>query len=315
MGAVEQNALTKAAGEVVFAEDSPGVVGPVESAFGPALFRINAVLEADITSFEDAKAELKDELAGEKARRLVVDRVTDIDDLLAAGATIEDLAAETEMELGTIGFNADSEEGIASYDGFRTAVLDAQSDDFPEILDLSDGGIFALRLDSIKDPEQIPLKAVAIEVSKNWKKAETQKALAAKAQELKAVVESGSSLAYLELAVVSEANIARTAFLENLPQTTVGTVFELNENGVATVDGDQRVLLAVLSAINAFDAASSDNVEIVEQITNAVTDQISADVLQLYTAALQDQADVNINQAAINAVLSANGMGGSHSGN
>ena len=44
-----------AAGEAVFALASPGIVGPFMSDLGPALFRMNAVLAAQNTTFDAAK--------------------------------------------------------------------------------------------------------------------------------------------------------------------------------------------------------------------------------------------------------------------
>ena len=48
-----------AAGEAVFALTEPGVVGPLVSDLGPALFRMNAVLAAQEIPFEDARDDLR----------------------------------------------------------------------------------------------------------------------------------------------------------------------------------------------------------------------------------------------------------------
>jgi len=85
------------AGAAVFGGETGDVVGPAPSNLGPALFRINGILSAQSTSFEDAKASLRDELAADRARRIVEQQITDIDDLLAGGATLEEVADETDM--------------------------------------------------------------------------------------------------------------------------------------------------------------------------------------------------------------------------
>ncbi len=43
-----------AAGEAVFSAEVGDVVGPIDTAIGPALFRVNGVLQAQETSYEDA---------------------------------------------------------------------------------------------------------------------------------------------------------------------------------------------------------------------------------------------------------------------
>ena len=130
LGEVERGGLSEAAADVVFAETQPGVVGPVESSLGPALFRINAVIQADNTPFEEARDELRDELAGEAARRMVIDSIGDIDDLLAGGAELEELADQTDMKLGKIGYFVGMDDPIAAYEEFRTAAAAAKTGAF-----------------------------------------------------------------------------------------------------------------------------------------------------------------------------------------
>ncbi|MBE9476393.1 MAG: SurA N-terminal domain-containing protein, partial [Proteobacteria bacterium] len=173
LGEVERGGLSKAASDIIFASDTLGVIGPVQSLIGPALFNINAVQAADITLFEDARGEITAELAGEAARRLVIDLVTDIDDMLAAGDTLETLASDTDMELGTIALTNSTTDGIAAYENFRTIANQTKRNDFPEIRDLADGGIFALRVDTIVEPALRPLDTVKDQVIADWKQAET----------------------------------------------------------------------------------------------------------------------------------------------
>ncbi|PCH94482.1 MAG: peptidylprolyl isomerase, partial [Rhodobacteraceae bacterium] len=69
LGEIEINDVSKDAATVVFGSSDAGVVGPVQSSLGPALYRINAILKAESTSFEEARDELTAELAGEITRR------------------------------------------------------------------------------------------------------------------------------------------------------------------------------------------------------------------------------------------------------
>ena len=71
LGEVTRGSISTEAAKLVFDTDTTGIVGPVKSSLGPALFRINAILAEDITPYEDARAEILGELAGEAARRLV----------------------------------------------------------------------------------------------------------------------------------------------------------------------------------------------------------------------------------------------------
>ena len=151
MGDVDLDALG-AAGDAVFAANSGDVVGPFNSSLGPALFRMNAVLAAQETTLDDAREQLREELATEAAREYINDNTDPIVDLIAGGATMADLAARTDLELGTISWTPTTAEGIAAYDAFRREAANVQDGQFAEIFDLADGGIFALTLDSVTPP-------------------------------------------------------------------------------------------------------------------------------------------------------------------
>ena len=98
LGDVDQQALG-AAGETVFDAEVGTVAGPADSNLGPALFRVNGVLPAQTVTFEDALPELRDAIAADRAVRIVEAQAEDFDDRLAGGATLEQLAEETDMVL------------------------------------------------------------------------------------------------------------------------------------------------------------------------------------------------------------------------
>jgi len=152
------------AAEAVFDAGVGDVVGPLQSPLGPALFRVNAILSKQVTSFEEAEPQLRDELAGDRARRVIEAKIDEIDDLLAGGASIEDLAEETDMELGRIDWHPGMTDGIGAYEAFRRAARELRAEDFPEIADLEDSGIFAMRLDEVLPPALQPLDAVREQV-------------------------------------------------------------------------------------------------------------------------------------------------------
>ena len=83
MGDVTRGDLGDAA-DAVFAAEVDTVVGPFASDLGPAIYRVNGVLPAQETSFEEAQPILREQLVQDRARRVIDSLITDIDDLLAA---------------------------------------------------------------------------------------------------------------------------------------------------------------------------------------------------------------------------------------
>jgi peptidyl-prolyl cis-trans isomerase D len=180
-----------AAAEPVFALEEPGIVGPVETDLGPALLRMNGILAAQVTEFEEARPQLVDEYAGEAARGAIGDMIDIVEDLLAGGATLEEIAEETELQLGQIAYVEGSEEAIAAYGEFRDAALAAEPGDFPELVQASDGAIFALRLDEVTEPRVEPFEEARERVEAEWVRTRVLAALTEKAEALAAELEAG----------------------------------------------------------------------------------------------------------------------------
>ncbi|MEM7438684.1 MAG: SurA N-terminal domain-containing protein [Pseudomonadota bacterium] len=301
LGEVERGGLATAAADAVFAAEGPGVIGPVESSLGPALFRINAVLAADNTSFEEATPVLRDELAGEEARRRVNEVVEDIDDLLAGGASIEELAGETDMVSAKVAYNADTTDPIAAYEAFRTAADAAQTGDFPELIDLADGGVLALRLDSIDEPADIPLDTIRDRVLADWRAAQIIAALQEQAAGYVNDIAQGTEPDALIWNV--EETLIRTSFVDDLPPTTVSEVFQLAEvNDIAIIEDAGRVILVRLTDITPFDPDQEGAAAAMTAIKSQRDAGLAIDMLDAFSRAVQDRSRVQLNQPAINQV-------------
>jgi peptidyl-prolyl cis-trans isomerase D len=177
LGDVSQPDLGSAGGEI-FAAEVGAVVGPYPSTLGPAIFRINGVLDAQSISFEEVRDDLAAELAPDRARRVIEAQASGIDDMLAGGATLEELVADTEMELQHPStWSPEVDAGIAAYPAFRSAARELEADDYPALTELDDGGIFAMRLEEELPPRLQTLDEVREQAIAGWRAAQTVTAL------------------------------------------------------------------------------------------------------------------------------------------
>ena len=290
------------AGAEIFALAEPGVIGPLASDLGPALFRMNGILGAQETSFEEARETLSDEAAADRARRIITEAVPQIEDLLAGGADMDTLAERTDMQSGTIEWNEDVFEDIAAYDAFRLTAASAQPGGFPEVVELEDGGVFALSVEEVIPPARIPLDEVRDEVISGWETAETEAALVARAEALAQDVRNGREMAALRVSLEADRELARDAFVEGTPPGFIEAVFEMEPNELRVLSADGDAWLLRLDAINTPDPKDPEAEAVLRQFASQTAVEISTGLIQAYTQSLLADTDVELNQAALNAV-------------
>ena len=301
LGAVTVEELGDA-GEGVFAIEDPAVVGPLGSDLGPALFRMNAVLLAQNTPFEEARDELSREIAGDRARRQIQAQAGDIDDLLAGGATLEEIAEETDMTVGTLDWHPEVDAPLAGYDAFRRAALSVSVGDFPELIELDDGGIAAIRLDEVVAPAVQPLDDVRPLAVELWQAAETQSQIRDIATGFIAQVEAGTDPATLGLTATIERDMTRDATIPDTPPALMTEVFEMEQGKAKIVEGDGQLILVHLLDILAPDETDDEIVGLRNAIVGGASQDMAQDLLEAFTRGIQTREDIRINQTALNAV-------------
>jgi peptidyl-prolyl cis-trans isomerase D len=290
-----------AAGEDVFNAEVGDVVGPLPSALGPALFRVNAVLPAQNTSFEQAAPLIRRDLAADAARRQVAVLAEDYDDLLAGGATLEDLATETDMQLGKIDWYPALGDDIAAYDDFRDAAAALTVDDFPEIVPLGDGGVVALRLDEVLAPRPAPFEAARLNVQGNWEAEQTENLLTTQAQAVLPALQSGDSFANQGLDAIIEQDLDRSAFVQGTPPAFMTEVFAMDPGEVRIVAGFGSILIVRLDAVTPIDASAQVQAE-TAALSREMGQILANEIFNLFGEDVVVRAGAQINEQALSAV-------------
>ncbi|MEL7166165.1 MAG: SurA N-terminal domain-containing protein [Pseudomonadota bacterium] len=303
LGDVDRLSLD-AAGEAVFAAEVGDIVGPLPTDLGSALFRVNGVLAAQTTSFEDAREELLDDLARDAARRQVDAQAESFEDMLAGGATLEDLANETDMQIGTIDWWPTNGEGIAAYSDFREAAAALTAEDFPTILSLSDGGIFAMRLDETLPRRPIPFDEALESVTARYEAAETEKRLTAQAEAALPALREGQSFEAQEFESQTDVGLTRTDFVPGTPPEFMTTLFEMESGEVRVLSAFGALAILRLDAVQ--DAAEDAELQAqAAQLTEQAGQALAADMFEVFSTDVLLRAGPQINQQIVDAVLAS----------
>ena len=322
------------AGDVVFAATDNGVVGPTDSEFGPALYAVNAILDPIEISFEEALPDLRAEAAADRARRLIAEQAPEIEDMLAGGATLEQVAEETGMEFGEIDWTTGNEPGPGEIDGypaFREQAAAVSDSDYPELIELDDGGVFALRLDEVVPPALIPFAEVRDQVAADWTAAEARRQLVALGEEMKlravsdsmpqvpppadiTPAEGGGEAAEAEDAPQvqgppepqwrTETGLLRDGWLEHAPPAVVAESFRLEEGETEVIEDGDRVALIRVDRILPAELDGETGAEVSARIAAQLDSSLQADMFDYYARAIQSANGITLNAAAIASVES-----------
>jgi len=290
------------AGPALFALDTGGVTGPHPTDLGPALFRMNAILAARDTSFEDALPDLREDQAANRARRIIEDQIDPITNLLAGGAQLQDVAEQTDMVFGEIEWSAETTSGIAAYAAFRDLAATQDVPDFAELASLDDGGLFAIDVTEIRAPALIPLEDVRDDVVAAWVTAQTQAAVLADAETKAAQLGETENFAALDLDAMQETAITRRGFINGAPSNFLTEIFTMETGDVQVIPNGDNAIIVRLDAIIPADPADDAFAAESEAVAASAGEGIAQDIYELFARSVQLGTDIQINDAAITAV-------------
>ena len=203
LGDVTRNDMVKDVQDVLFALSKGSFSQPVKGPFGWYVFRVTDILPPTIQTFEQAHAELEKTLKEEKAGEELDAHVKEIEDAIASGDTLEEVAKKYHLKLRSIDsvnnqgelVNGTAVEGMPASSRFMEMIFSEEPKVVsPMTLTDDNASYFAVRVDAVQEARVRALdemKGVAIE---KWKEEKQQKELAALAEKVAADVKGGKTL-------------------------------------------------------------------------------------------------------------------------
>ena len=291
------------AGQDVFALTEPGVVGPLPSNLGPALYRMNTILPAQITPFDQAQDTIKGDLQLAMATKTIVDKFEPINDLLAGGATIVEVAKDQAMTEGATDYakDADDNDAVTQDAEFAKAVEAMEPGDFAQVVSLSDGSVMVLQVTETVPPTPVPFEKAREKITAAYQAEALAKALTALADSHLDAAKSGTRLEALGI-TDNVASATRSTKLPAIPADVLAAAFTLKPEDVVKIDANGIVALVRLDAIKPADLASEDSKADIEALSQQTAQSIAQDAYELFSTAMTTQGGLTIDQAAITAV-------------
>ncbi len=309
VGIVRANQLSTAAAELLFASKDTGVYGPVESTLGPAIFRVNAALDASTVTLDEVRDDIRNQLAAEQAGPMMLTIVGNIDDLVAGGATLQELADETDMALFTIDYSVNSTEDITADPAFIQEALAADVGEERDLIELEDKGILALRVDEIIPATLRSLADAREQAIAGATAAATRARVQAYADELVAQIDAGADLSATLNALGIEPNVevavTRTSPPTGLPPLVALELFNQNEGEAKSYATDTGAIIVDVTRVQPFDPLSDNGKTFLSQAETQVKDDIASDMYILFANGVLNSTDVTVNQGMIDQILAS----------
>ncbi len=306
--------IDPAVANAAFALADGAVSAPVTGRFGPAIVRVGQIEPGSSRPFADVAADIKHDLAVDRARSEVNSLRDKIEDEFSAGTAFADVAMKLKLPLRTIeavdrsGRTPDGQPvgelppGVDVVNSAFATDTGVENDPLP----LPGGGFVWYDVASVTPSHERKLDEVKPEVETRWRDDEIGKRLAAKTTEILDKLKAGTSLADIaaadQLVVATKSGLKRQGS-EQLPARAIGQIFRTAKDGVGSADGassTERIIFRVTDIkLPFFDPNSPEVKSIGEQLSKSYNDEL----LTQYVQRLQTELGTSINPAAIDQAI------------
>lgn len=312
-------AASPAVANAVFAAASGKVATPAKSALGWHVVRIGSISAIAGRSLDQVRATLENELAQEKLRQTVADFTADLEDRIADGASLADIAKDEKLtlevspELLANGRSPTKPDfaPIGAYQVMLPLAFALEEDAGPQLAEVQQGKEFAIfEVQEIKRAAPPPLASIRDRVARDWALAQGltaakgQADTIAKASRTSAALAKAVGSAKVPLPGIEKIATNRQTIMQQQGRVPppVALLFSMAEGTTKVLEGPNRTgwFIVHLSKINRGDASK---VPALLQATRTQLGQVVADEYgQQLMAAMKASTNVKRNPAAIKRV-------------
>jgi peptidyl-prolyl cis-trans isomerase D len=302
--------------DAAFALNANTTSGVVKSDFGFFIVKVGEIQPGSVKPFDQVKAEIKQKMAVAEATRKIIQTYDEVEDMRAGGETLQEIAKKLGVPYATVAAadqsgNDDKGNTIAGLPGGNSLLGGVFQSDVGienDAVRSQDNGYVWYEVTEVKAERDRALAEVRDKVIADWKKDQTSKRVADKAEDVKKRLSSGTTLEAVATELSVPVNTATKLTRSSQPPADLATsavnaAFGGPTGYIAVADGSAEGTKAVLLVVNAAVPAFDPNATGVAELRETVARQIANDYVQQFLAEMQGQLGVSVNQAAVQAVV------------
>ncbi|NQV61719.1 MAG: SurA N-terminal domain-containing protein [Alphaproteobacteria bacterium] len=317
LGQMQKGDLPEKAADRVFALAMGQISEPIETGLGWHVFRVLKIVEGGRKSFDEMRSQLTRDVKFEKAAEAMSELANKVEDMLASGANVNEVAETLNLQQGVIaavdsrgrGRGGQPVAGLPKAPELLRQAFTIAPGEEGELKESTDGSYYLVQVNKIFEATLEPIAKVRDGVRKAVLTERRAKAGAAQAVKLADEARRGKTLAELARsggsAVTALKPLSRQQAAGDirLSAELVKKLFQLRIGEIAegtTQSGDSHSVVRVVSI-----ASPGDNVEPakLKSMDEFVRSSIAEDILAQYRDALRHKYNVKIHDDMIDSLF------------
>ncbi len=317
LGQMVKADLPEEAADGVFALASGQIGEPVETGLGWHIFRVLKITEGGAKSLDEVRKQLTRDVKLEKASEAMFELANKVEDHLAGGASIREVAEALSLNHGVItavdpqgrGRDGQPAAGLPKAPEFVKDAFEVQPGDEGQLKESGDGSYYLVQVDKIIESALRPIAEVRDEARRLVVAERRAKAGAAQAGKLAAAARSSKDLSSLAQTGVSTVATLNTMTRQQaagdgqLSADLVKQLFQLKSGEIAQGAAASGNSHSVVRVVKITAAAPKDDPARMKEMDELVRSSIAEDILVQFRAALQKKYDVEINDGIIDSLF------------
>jgi peptidyl-prolyl cis-trans isomerase D len=308
LGTVSKADLDGPLGEAAFGLALNEVVGPVESVFGQHLLTVSKINEGGNQSLEDVSDAIRTTLRAEAAVDLIYDKVNELEDVIASGATLDEAMAAVggrvdrlvDVDRNGLTIDGTAVEGDAGDLAQDSLVLElvwtGDIDELSVIQEGADDMFFVVEATGETAPRARPLDEVRSRVVTDWKRGEAIKAARAEATVLTSTPEK-----FDDVVPTDDFNRNGIGLDHEAARLIARRVFATDVGEVGVIETGNEAIASMTVTIVPVEGETLDTTA--ELIGGAITNSMQQDILNVLARDLSQTHDLQINLGRVQQLL------------
>src|SRR5262249_25733205 len=249
LGLLARNEMPRELADIAFELPVDKPSDPIKSPLGWHILRVTKIEQPTQQSFEQVKGQLATEMARDEASDRLDRLASQVDDALAGGGTLADIAGKfglktTVIEAADVGGNdpdgAPVSIPVAPAEVLKT-VFDTRANETSRVVQTQDGAIYAVHVDAVTSARVRPLAEVKDKVLAAYQADRKHQAALKQAEALAAAVTPGTPLAAVaaekKLTVSTSPPFSRRPEAKStVPPILISKLFAAKPGDVVTID-------------------------------------------------------------------------------